>query len=291
VLGLSVSVVFAVWLSIAWSSLGNLSWIQFSPRAVFDAAWYVRNLAVGWRFTHLLLILLLVFGLLDGVTQPFFITFGVAFALFISLPVIASLEQPIINGRYWLLGAPALTTLVTFAAWTWFLPDGRPPEKRNMRFVLACGAVLFLGASDMHGFLAAYSYVAGEMIWRGAEIVRPLFGRCPAGAIHVATYVRVQSHSFVWGFSKMTGAPPSLFVDAKLQSTPSISPAMTRCPVLGWAEHLTRDFMSHATDADLVNFLKIEAAPEDVYVRRHSTGFVVLKRAPLDLKQGEDAAR
>ena len=49
--------------------------------------------------------------------------------------------------------------------------------------------------------------------------------------------------------------------------------------------------MSHATDADLVNFLKIEAAPEDVYMRRHSTGFVVLKRAPLDLKQGEDAAR
>jgi hypothetical protein len=254
-LGLSVSVVFAVWLSIAWSSLGNLSWIQFSPRAVFDAAWYVRNLAVGWRFTHLLLILLLVFGLLDGVTRPFFITFGVAFALFISLPVIASLKQPIINGRYWLLGAPALTTLVTFAARTWFLPDGRPPErKRNMRFVLACGAVFFLGASDMHGFLAAYSYVAGEMIWKGAEIVRPLFGRCPAGA------------------------PPSLFVDAKLRSTPSMSPAMTPCPILGWAEHLTRDFMSHATDADLVNFLKIAAAPEDVYVRRHSTGFVVLKR-------------
>jgi hypothetical protein len=90
----------------------------------------------------------------------------------------------------------------------------------------------------------------------------------------------------------MTGASPLLFVDAKLQSTPSISPAMTPCPVLGWAEHIweEEDF-SQATDADLVQFLKIEASPDEVDVRRHSTGFVVLKRAPLDLKQGEDPAR
>jgi hypothetical protein len=113
------------------------------------------------------------------------------------------------------------------------------------------------------------------------------------GSIHVATDdLREKNRSFIWKFSKMTGASPLLFVDAKLQSTPSIPPAMTPCPVLGWAEHIAEeeDF-SQATDADLVQFLKIEASPDEVDVHRHNTGFVVLKRAPLDLKQGEDAAR
>ena len=275
------------------SSLQRIGWIKFSSEAVFDAARYAGSLAVGWHFNLLLLILLPVFGIFDRATRSFFITFGVAFALFVSLPVIASFKQPIIVGRYWLVGAPALTTLVTFAAWTWFLAGCELPEKRNMRLVAACGALLFLCASNIHGFVAARSVVDQKMIWRGAKIVRPLLDHCPAGSIHVATgNLREKNRSFIWKFSKMTGASPSLFVDAKLQSTPSIPPAMTPCPVLGWAEHIAEeeDF-SQATDADLVQFLKIEASPGEVDVHRHNTGFVVLKRAPLDLKQGVDAAR
>jgi hypothetical protein len=111
--------------------------------------------------------------MLDRATRPFFVTFGVAFALFFSLPVIVSFKYPIIAGRYWLVGAPALTTLVSFAAWTWFLAGGRPTEKMNMRLVAACSALLLLGASSIHGFVAARSEVDGKMIWRGAKIVRP----------------------------------------------------------------------------------------------------------------------
>ena len=69
--------------------------------------------------------------------------------------------------------------------------------------------------------------------------------------------LRERNRSFVWGFSKMTGASPSLFVDAKLHSTPSISPAMTPCPVLGWAEHIgEEEISSQATDADLIQVPK-----------------------------------
>ena len=276
--GLSASVVFVIWIVI-WRSMGNwpwrqLGWIEFSPEWVFKAAWHVENIAVGWGFNLLLLILLLVFGMLDRDTRPFFIAFGVAFALFVSLPLIESLKHPIIVGRYWLVGAPALVTLITFAAWTWISVGRRLPIRRNMRLVAACGALLFLGASSIRGFAAAHSEVDNKMIWRGAKIVRPLLDRCPSAAIHV----RTDDRAFVWGFSKTTGAPPSLFVDAKLYSTPSISPAVTSCPVLGWAEHIgTDNFMSRATDADILRFLKIEATPDDVDIRRHRTGFVVLK--------------
>jgi hypothetical protein len=279
-LGLSASVVFVSWLSMSLSSLGNISWIEFSPGTVFYAAWYAKTLAVGGRSTVLLLIFLLVFGMLDRATRPFFITFGIASALFVLLPVIASVKQPMIAGRYWLVGAPALIPLLTFAGRTWFLAGGRALE-RKMRLVAACSALLFLGASTIYGVVAAHSYVAWKMVWRGAEIVRPFIDRCPTGTVHIATGdVRRQGASFVWGFSKMTGASPSLFVDAKLQSTPRISPAMTPCPVLGWAEHFFGEegYMGRATDADLVRFLKIEASLDEVDIRRHDTGFVVLKR-------------
>jgi hypothetical protein len=280
-LGLSASVVFVIWLSIwlSLSSLGNLGRIEFSPGKVFEAAWFVKTLAVGRGPTVLLLIFLLVFGILDRATRPFFITFGIAFALFVLVPVIASLKQPIIFGRYWLVGAPALIPLVTFAGRTWFLAGGRPLE-RKMRLVAACSTLLFLGASSIYGFVAAHSQVAWKWIWRGAEIVQPFLDRCPTG-MHIANGdVRRQRASFPWHFAKMTGASPSLFVDARLQSTPSISPAMTPCPVLGWAEQIWGEegFMARATDADLVRYLKIEASLDEVDVRRHNAGFVVLKR-------------
>jgi hypothetical protein len=151
-LGLSASVVFAIWLSTAWVSLGNIGWIKFSPIEIYGAAAHVKNVAIGWNPTILLLIFLLVFGTLDRATRPFFITFGFAFALYVLLPVIASFKQPIITGRYWLVGAPALITLVIFAAWIWFLPGGRlPEEKGNMRFAAVCSALLFLAASNIRG--------------------------------------------------------------------------------------------------------------------------------------------
>ena len=255
--------------------------LEFSPRAVFEAVLYVKRIAVGWNLTGLLLVPLLAFGLFDRATRSLFIAFGVAFAFFVSLPIIASFQWSMIWGRHWLVGAPALITLVVFAAFAWFSECGSFPEKRKMRFIAACGAILFLGASDIHGLAATPTYVAAKTIWRGAEIVRPLLDHCPAGAVHVATDLRYQS-LFFSGFSKLTGASPSLFVDARLQSTPIISPGTVSCPVLGWAESIWKeDLINRATDADLLKLLKIEASPDQVDVRRHGTGFVVLNRGLL----------
>ena len=277
-LGLSASVILAIWLAVTWGSLPRIGWIEFSPTMVLRAAHDAETLAVGWLVNLLLLIALLAFGIRDRATRPFFITFGIAFTLFILLPGIVSLKQPIIVGRYWLVGAPALTTLATFAVWTWFLAGDRFPKKNYKRLVAASGALLFLCSSSLHGFIAAPSQVARKGIWKGAKIVRPLINECPVGTIHVAVSAGQfpSPEYFVWGFSKLTGASPSLFVDAKLKSTPDISPAVSPCPVLGWAENNWE--VSQATDADVLQFLRIEASPDQVDVRRHITGVVVLKR-------------
>ena len=281
-LGLSASMVFAIWVSMTWGSLSRVGWIEFSPRLVLRAAHDVEALTIGWLFNLFLLIALLVFGIRDRATRRFFITFGVAFTLFVLLPVVASFKQPIIVGRYWLLGASALTTLVTFAAWTWFSAGHRLAERRKMRLVAASGALLFLCASTMHGVVAAPSQVDRKGIWKGAKMVRPLLDDCPVGAIHVSTATGIDGNQYLspeyllWGFSKMSGASPSLFADVELKSTPTVSPAMTPCPVLGWAENNWG--VSQATDAQLLRFLKIDASPDEVDIRRHLTGFVVLKR-------------
>ena len=87
--------------------------------------------------------------------------------------------------------------------------------------------------------------------------MRSLLDRCPAGAVHVATDLRYQS-LFFSGFSKLTGASPSLLVDARLQSTPIISPGHVSCPVLGWAESIWKEILiNRAPDADLLKLLKI----------------------------------
>ena len=247
--GLSACVVFVIWLSMNYSSaIGKIGWIEFSPKAVFEAVRYAKRIAVGWNLTALLLVPLLAFGLFDRATRSLFIAFGVAFALFVSLPIIASFKWPMIWGPHWLVGAPALITLVVFAAFAWFSEFSSFPAQRRMRLIAACGALLFLGASDIHGLATTSSYVAEKPIWRGAKIVRSLLDRCPAGAVHVATDLRYQS-LFFSGFSKLTGASPSLFVDARLQSTPIISPGTVSCPVLGWAESIWKeDLINRATD-------------------------------------------
>ena len=46
-LGLSASLVFAIWLSIAFDTLGRIAWIEFSARRVLTAASSVKEIALG----------------------------------------------------------------------------------------------------------------------------------------------------------------------------------------------------------------------------------------------------
>jgi len=124
-LGLSASTVFVIWQSMSLNSLGRIGSIEFSPGVVYHAARYVQELSIGKLPNVLLLTFLLVFGTLDRATRPFFVSFGVAFALFVLLPIIASVKQPMIVGRYWLVGAPALISLLVSLSESGFSPTAK----------------------------------------------------------------------------------------------------------------------------------------------------------------------
>ena len=280
--GLSACVVFVIWLSMNYSSaIGKIGWIEFSPKAVFEAVRYAKRIAVGWNLTALLLVPLLAFGLFDRATRSLFIAFGVAFALFVSLPIIASFKWPMIWGPHWLVGAPALITLVVFAAFAWFSEFSSFPAQRRMRLIAACARTpsswRVRHPRTCHNFFLCRGETDLERRENSAIFTRSLPGRCGARGYRPPLPI------FIFlGFSKLTGASPSLFVDARLQSTPIISPGTVSCPVLGWAESIWKeDLINRATDADLLKLLKIEASPDQVDVRRHGTGFVVLNRALL----------
>ena len=279
---LVTTIVFGIWLSIAFDTVENLNWIEFTVRRVLDAALSVKELALGANLQVIGLIALFAFGLLDVRTRSLFTVFCIAFLLFALLPLLASFVRPIIANRYWEIGAAALPVLVVFAARLWFL-EGLT-VRSGKRIMAGVAALCFLVTSSALGFAKARHYTSLKPIWRGADTVRPLLSRCPAASVHV--YYGNSSKPYVawefgmWIFPKLTGASPTLFVDPQEDSTPYLSAVTSSCPVLGWAEH-TGDIWN-LNDREVLKLMKIEASPDDVEFVRHHTGFVILKRRPPD---------
>ena len=278
-LGLSASVVFGIWLSIAFETRANIDWIVLSTRNVLNAALSVKQLAVGSNWQLFILMAIFIFGLFNRRSRPLFIVFCVCFLLFALLPIIVSFVQPIIRNRYWQIGGAALPVLAVFAARLWILEGLRTPSRLSLT---AGGAALFfLGASCLLGFANATHYMPSKPFWRGADIVRPLLARCEGSSVHV--YYENPSVPFVsfpwemWDFQKLTGAPSSLFKDPRESATPFLKATASSCPVLGWAED-SLDWQK-LSDAKLLKLLKIEASMDEVTILRQKTGFVILKRS------------
>ena len=277
-LGVSTSIVFGLWLATIVDSFGRIDWIEFSTREVLNAAWFVKELTVGYRLAGMLLLVLLLFGLLRGSTRPVTLVFAATFALFIALPLLVSLKKPIILGRYWVIGAPGLIVLVAFLARAWWTETGA----NRLASWLLLGVALLACVTSLSGFLAARTMISAKPVWKGADIVRPLVENCPDRSIHVGSAGIVNSRASLPYFARMADMREGLFADAGSSATPNLAAATARCPVMGWAEHVLRgdDFLARAPDAELLRLLRISARPQDVEIRRHPSGFVVLKRSP-----------
>ena len=270
-LGLCASFVFVIWVAL-WlpsASLERLYWMKFSYETVIAALWEAKQLAIG---PHLLAALaaLLAFGLFWPATRMLTLAFCIAFAVFFVLPLIVSFRQPIIFGRYWLQGAPAVVVLLAFLAKAWLVAH----TGRSSRLVPITGALASIGLlaiSDAAGFTTARAFTAAKPAWIGAAVVGPLVRDCPAASVHV--------NGFVPFFAYAARAPDAVFADIRSPNTPPTGAANIACPVLGWAEEPhPADFMHWATDGDLMGLMKIEASPTEVDIRRHATGFVILRR-------------
>jgi hypothetical protein len=278
-LGLSASFVLGVWLLTITSSLGRVDWMEFSLSAIAAAAWYVKEITVKSRVLGVLLVALISLGLFHKRTRPLVVVFSIAFGLFIVLPLIISLKKPMITGRYWVIGAPGLIVLLSFLARAWlFEMAGRGIA--NWPSLAFLGVVALACASSISGFLTARNFVASKPVWKGAEIVRPLLGGCPTASVHIGIGKIEGGGAPIYSFAQLGMTSPAVFVDAGAASAGHLPIAAARCPVLGWAEHvlLGDDFPSLAPDAELLRVLKIDAAPDEIEIRRHKSGFVLLKR-------------
>jgi hypothetical protein len=244
--------------------------MKLSYPTVISALWEAKQLAIG---PHLLiaLIALLTFGLLWPTTRMLTLAFLVAFAIFLFLPLLISLKQPIIFGRYWLQGTPAIIVLIALLARTW-LSDGISRRSQLVPTACASVAVAFLTISDTTGFITARAFTAAKPIWKGALVVAPLARDCPTASVHV--------NGFIPFFAYTSQIPDAVFADAREPATHLVNPADSKCPVLGWAEEPhPADFMRRATDEDLMKVLKVGASALQVEILRHPTGFVILRRA------------
>ena len=278
-LGLSASVVFAIWLSIAFDTVGNIAWIQFSVRDVLNAALSVKEIALGANVLAVVLLVIFSYGLLNRKSRPLFLVFSIAFLLFALLPIITSFAHPIIRSRYWQIGAAALPVSLLFAARTWIFESCEAPS--GMRVAAGSTALCLVVASSILGTANAKYYIPTKPFWRGAGLVRPLLPHCQEGSVHVY-YENALRNPYVplpwemWDFHKLTGAPQAVFVDAREAATPYLDAAASSCPVLGWTED-SSDWQK-LDDTGLVQLLKITASLGEVRIVRYATGFVILKR-------------
>jgi hypothetical protein len=271
-LGISATLVLSVWLALwlPFHSLDNLYWMKLSYETVLSALWEAKQLAIG---PHLLMLLLalLTFGVLWPTTRMLTTAFVIAGSIFLLLPLLISLKQPIIFGRYWLQGAPAIIILIALLARTW-LSNGVSRGTHLIPIGGASAALAFLVISDATGFTTARASTAAKPIWKGALLVAPLARDCPTASIHV--------NGFVPFFAYASQLPDAVFADAKDSKTHLVNQADPQCPVLGWAEEPhPADFMRRASDEDLMRLVKVGAPSSQVEILRHPSGFVILQRA------------
>jgi hypothetical protein len=274
-LGIVASAITLLWISPAINSMDRMRWSELSFQSLLTAYWEVRQLAFGSRLAVLLLVALFTIGLMQPATRSLTAAFGLAFVLFLLLPILVSLKKPIIGARFWLIGAPCVVVFVSFMTRTLFA---------RRAFLGALVGVSFLVVTDINGFFVARASTAEKENWSGAAIVAPLLQHCPPGSVHVFT-----SWGFVPGFAFVAHAPQELFTSVDAPETVWIGATDSICPVLGWAEHvayrgnerLAWDFVLKASDDELLRLLKIRALPSEVDIYRHRGGFVVLRHGTL----------
>ena len=272
VLGGSTTVVFGLWLASAIGTVGNIGWIQFSLAHVTTAMLYVVLLAVGNKMLAPLVVFLGYAAWLKR-ARPLLILFAVAFTVFIALPIAVSFHTPLITGRYWQIGAPALTVLLVFLARAFSMPPATP-----WGYAAAIGVALYLVVATVKGFASVRFLLGSESAWSGANLVAKLAKDCPSGAVRIKA-LGFDSALATDLYSVASGLPASVFVTA--DAAPPLAARDAPCPVIGWGENVTQhDFAPlTAPEADILKTLNVEGSPGDFTIVRHPSGFVVL-RAP-----------
>ena len=281
-LGGTAALISSLWLLTILNSLDQVAWIQFNVLSVTHAILSVLVVS-GAPILLALVFISVICGNKRGGCYPLLIAFSVTYFLFFMLPVLVSFEKPVIVDYYWLVGSPGIIVFASFQLQRLYLDstnhDGTIADRRVLYVASALASVWIVLS-----LAAAYQRFAYKMVWRGAVDVSAFLARCPSQSVHVGTGLRVQDGKlfFLWSnvpfFAFLTGQPADKFVPAVGFDGPLLSSRDAKCPVLGWAEHLSPSKLKKLSDGDLLRLLRIEASDKGVTIRRYYSGFVVLRR-------------
>lgn len=281
VLGVSTTIVFAVWFATVQNSLHRVSWIQFTLSDVRAAFWYARVLAIGPGFMLIPLAGILLYALRANGARPLLTVFGAVLFLFAALPMAASFVTPIITGRYWAIGAPLIPVLLVFVGRA-YLQWSHP----TARWAAAATALLIVVTTGF-GIMTARTFTLDKPSWDGAPTVA-IFGRgCPAASIRVSDLMMSN------GVSLITQLPETTFVDATKPDIPTVRLSATECPVIGWSEHFlpVEGYNQSMPDEALLARLRLDVLPGDVEIIRHKSGYVVLKAGTRNAQAADPIRR
>ena len=269
--GLVVGLVTTVWVVSVAGSTGRVSWIAMSKGSILEAFWYVRTIAIGpyWILASAILFMIGVWALLRE-ARPFLRVFGVTVVLFALVPLLASFVFPMIVGRYWSIGAPALVVPAIFLLRLCIGAGGQQPVWRRSRFVVGVVGGVVLLASDSFGAQRALMLFGQKPSWDGAALVRDQGADCPDHTIRV--------YGTTAYYALAARMPQSKFDDSMSGHADASSMNVPTCRIIGWAEHVRQGdhFMRDAPDGELLSLIGVSPT-SGLQIIRHASGFVVMQ--------------
>ena len=255
-----------IWFWLGPGTFAQVNWIPFTAAFVWESGVGALGLTYGAGWLAVTFGFVVGVALIDRRSRRLAILIAVSAALFIIVPILISFRVPIILTRYWLIGSPLCLAPLALLIGLWRM------KSEPAHAPIAAAAALIVISLPL-SFWAAADFVAAKPTWRGIPIVKAQLGTCGPNAIHVL--------GFTPGFALITHAPATTFVDARTLNE-SVRTASETCNILGWSEHyvlrLGPDFMARATNAELLQLLKLAYTPDEVAIDRHASGFVVRRR-------------
>lgn len=283
--GLSAIAAMAIWLAFAYRMIATTTtdgfWIVLDRAEIVGIFWIIKQYSVGYTPALAAGAAFMGLALLDRRLRALPALIGLALTTFAVLPFLISLHTPIVQGRYFLVGYPAILALMGF-----LLRDAlvivRNDRRPSVALGVAIAGVLFLIAPILTGASTAAWHFSGRWDWRGAAVVERAILTCRAGEVRALNSSMPENPLSPFGFGfdeylKGRLRHPQADV-APLRDVADID-----CPVYGWAEHYhpggDREWSRQASQAQVLEAFRLtNRTNRALTVDRHNGG-LVLRRA------------
>lgn len=277
--GATAVVVTVAWIAVAWKTLFGptslVSWIQDSwgPTFIYGQFWFVNKMLAGVGPNVFLLVAGLAAASFGKVARPYIILLALTLAIFILLPSVASLWQPMLRDRYLSIPVSSFLLIGLFAV---FRSVEDPPTLMRRAGMVLTG--LFMAVLVVTSNSVAHR-ITNELRYpfQVAE-ARALLEGCanPRARIYVPALqtVGVVSQQAVYEYAYETALA---WPDADLVSSrmPAEDVSAYPCQLVAWGELADFTRVSQQELLDILNLRNDGDAPLEV--RHWHMGFAVVR--------------